>query len=138
MVSSDSVSFPKCYTESWHSPTEATNACQPHLLSPQDKRRRYRMLHSQESGSSVFFHSQEEGGGGGGGGLENWEITKDPESGFPSERSSGEMGSESDIDSGGFGRIQPRIVFWNICQYLYPFIPLLCRILFLVNWRTLN
>ncbi|XP_034280137.1 von Willebrand factor A domain-containing protein 5B1 isoform X2 [Pantherophis guttatus] len=68
-----------------------------------DKRRRYRMLHSQESGSSVFFHSQEEGGGGGGGGgggLENWEITKDPESGFPSERSSGEMGSESDVDSG--------------------------------------
>uniref|UniRef100_A0A8C5RRG9 von Willebrand factor A domain containing 5B1 n=1 Tax=Laticauda laticaudata TaxID=8630 RepID=A0A8C5RRG9_LATLA len=62
-----------------------------------DKRRRYSMLHSQESGSSVFFHSQEEGGGG----LENWEITKDPpESGFPSERSSGEMGSESDIDSG--------------------------------------
>ncbi|KAL7978539.1 hypothetical protein Chor_005521 [Crotalus horridus] len=73
-----------------------------------DKRRRYSMLHSQESGSSVFFHSQEEeeeggsggGGGGGGGGLENWEVTKDPGSGFPSERSSGEMGSESDIDSG--------------------------------------
>ncbi|XP_013920089.1 PREDICTED: von Willebrand factor A domain-containing protein 5B1 [Thamnophis sirtalis] len=67
-----------------------------------DKRRRYRMLHSQESGGSVFFHSQEEGGGGGGGGggPENWEITKDPESGFPSERSSGEMGSESDVDSG--------------------------------------
>nr|APD70903.1 von Willebrand factor A domain-containing protein 5B1 [Crotalus atrox] len=69
-----------------------------------DKRRRYSMLHSQESGSSVFFHSQEEeeggsGGGGGGGGLENWEVTKDPGSGFPSERSSGEMGSESDIDS---------------------------------------
>uniref|UniRef100_A0A670ZIH3 von Willebrand factor A domain containing 5B1 n=1 Tax=Pseudonaja textilis TaxID=8673 RepID=A0A670ZIH3_PSETE len=42
-----------------------------------DKRRRYSMLHSQESGSSVFFHSQEEGGGGGGG-LENWEMTKDP------------------------------------------------------------
>ncbi|XP_039223581.1 von Willebrand factor A domain-containing protein 5B1 isoform X4 [Crotalus tigris] len=68
-----------------------------------DKRRRYSMLHSQESGSSVFFHSQEEeegGSGGGGGGLENWEVTKDPGSGFPSERSSGEMGSESDIDSG--------------------------------------
>ncbi|KAM6435479.1 von Willebrand factor A domain-containing protein 5B1 isoform 2-T2 [Liasis olivaceus] len=63
-----------------------------------DKRRRYSMLHSQESGSSVFFHSQEEGGGGGG--LENWEASKDPESGFPSERISGEMGSESDMDSG--------------------------------------
>uniref|UniRef100_A0A8C3IH18 von Willebrand factor A domain containing 5B1 n=1 Tax=Chrysemys picta bellii TaxID=8478 RepID=A0A8C3IH18_CHRPI len=28
-----------------------------------DKRRRYSMMHSQESGSSVFFHSQEEGAG---------------------------------------------------------------------------
>lgn len=33
------------------------------LFSPfiQDKRRRYSMLHSQESGSSVFSHSQDEG-----------------------------------------------------------------------------
>uniref|UniRef100_A0A8C4TLE1 von Willebrand factor A domain containing 5B1 n=1 Tax=Falco tinnunculus TaxID=100819 RepID=A0A8C4TLE1_FALTI len=32
-----------------------------------DKRRRYSMMHSQESGSSVFFHSQEEGVSRGGG-----------------------------------------------------------------------
>uniref|UniRef100_A0A8C5U2Q1 von Willebrand factor A domain containing 5B1 n=1 Tax=Malurus cyaneus samueli TaxID=2593467 RepID=A0A8C5U2Q1_9PASS len=34
----------------------------PYLSNPRsDKRRRYSMMHSQESGSSVFFHSQEEG-----------------------------------------------------------------------------
>uniref|UniRef100_A0A8C3UX51 von Willebrand factor A domain containing 5B1 n=1 Tax=Catharus ustulatus TaxID=91951 RepID=A0A8C3UX51_CATUS len=36
----------------------------PYLSNPRsDKRRRYSMMHSQESGSSVFFHSQEEGSG---------------------------------------------------------------------------
>ncbi|XP_063001377.1 von Willebrand factor A domain-containing protein 5B1 [Elgaria multicarinata webbii] len=66
-----------------------------------DKRRRYSMLHSQGSGSSVFFHSQEEGSA-----SDNWASAKDPESGFPSERSpdllgtAGDPGSESDVDSG--------------------------------------
>ncbi|XP_011538993.1 von Willebrand factor A domain-containing protein 5B1 isoform X4 [Homo sapiens] len=32
-------------------------------LQPKDKRRRYSMLHSQESGSSVFYHSQDDGPG---------------------------------------------------------------------------
>ncbi|XP_063487713.1 von Willebrand factor A domain-containing protein 5B1 isoform X8 [Symphalangus syndactylus] len=32
-------------------------------LQTKDKRRRYSMLHSQESGSSVFYHSQDEGPG---------------------------------------------------------------------------
>ncbi|XP_054396409.1 von Willebrand factor A domain-containing protein 5B1 isoform X3 [Pongo abelii] len=32
-------------------------------LQPKDKRHRYSMLHSQESGSSVFYHSQDEGPG---------------------------------------------------------------------------
>uniref|UniRef100_A0A8C0V0S2 von Willebrand factor A domain containing 5B1 n=1 Tax=Cyanistes caeruleus TaxID=156563 RepID=A0A8C0V0S2_CYACU len=37
----------------------------PYISNPRsDKRRRYSMMHSQESGSSVFFHSQEEGPGG--------------------------------------------------------------------------
>ncbi|XP_053136849.1 von Willebrand factor A domain-containing protein 5B1 isoform X2 [Hemicordylus capensis] len=60
-----------------------------------DKRRRYSMLHSQESGSSVFFHSQEEGGA----------ADKESESGFPSERTSelldigGDLGSESDLEA---------------------------------------
>ncbi|XP_042333662.1 von Willebrand factor A domain-containing protein 5B1 [Sceloporus undulatus] len=67
-----------------------------------DKRRRYSMLHSQESGSSVFFHSQEEGAP-----SDNWSSSKDPESGFPLERSpelleisGADLGSESDVDSG--------------------------------------
>uniref|UniRef100_G1R8W0 von Willebrand factor A domain containing 5B1 n=1 Tax=Nomascus leucogenys TaxID=61853 RepID=G1R8W0_NOMLE len=35
-----------------------------HISNPRsDKRRRYSMLHSQESGSSVFYHSQDEGPG---------------------------------------------------------------------------
>uniref|UniRef100_A0A8D0DN48 von Willebrand factor A domain containing 5B1 n=1 Tax=Salvator merianae TaxID=96440 RepID=A0A8D0DN48_SALMN len=37
-----------------------------------DKRRRYSMLRSQESGSSVFFHSQEDGGS-----LDNWSGLED-------------------------------------------------------------
>uniref|UniRef100_A0A8C3JZB0 von Willebrand factor A domain containing 5B1 n=1 Tax=Calidris pygmaea TaxID=425635 RepID=A0A8C3JZB0_9CHAR len=37
----------------------------PYISNPRsDKRRRYSMMRSQESGSSVFFHSQEEGRGG--------------------------------------------------------------------------
>ncbi|XP_044308289.1 von Willebrand factor A domain-containing protein 5B1 [Varanus komodoensis] len=66
-----------------------------------DKRRRYSMLHSQGSGGSVFFHSQEEGAA-----SDGWGSTKDPESGFPSERSpgllstAGDVGSESDVDCG--------------------------------------
>uniref|UniRef100_A0A672U0M3 von Willebrand factor A domain containing 5B1 n=1 Tax=Strigops habroptila TaxID=2489341 RepID=A0A672U0M3_STRHB len=39
-----------------------------------DKRRRYSMMRSQESGSSVFFHSQEEGAG-----MESWNHSRDPE-----------------------------------------------------------
>ncbi|KAJ6656825.1 hypothetical protein lerEdw1_003156 [Lerista edwardsae] len=66
-----------------------------------DKRRRYSMLHSQESGSSVFFHSQEEGGA-----ADPWGYGKDSESGFPSELTpelldiGGDLGSESDLESG--------------------------------------
>ncbi|XP_066493804.1 von Willebrand factor A domain-containing protein 5B1 [Tiliqua scincoides] len=66
-----------------------------------DKRRRYSMLHSQESGSSVFFHSQEEGGA-----ADPWGYGKDSESGFPSEQTpelldvGGDLGSESDLESG--------------------------------------
>ncbi|XP_019355584.2 von Willebrand factor A domain-containing protein 5B1 isoform X1 [Alligator mississippiensis] len=66
-----------------------------------DKRRRYSMLHSQESGSSVFFHSQEEGPG-----ADGWSYAKDSELGFPSDRTpellvvGGEPGRESDTDTG--------------------------------------
>ncbi|KAL8198579.1 UNVERIFIED_CONTAM: von Willebrand factor A domain-containing protein 5B1, partial [Gekko kuhli] len=66
-----------------------------------DKRRKYSMLYSQESGSSVFFHSQEEGST-----TDHWNSPKDSESGFPSDRTSGllgiggDLGSESDLDSG--------------------------------------
>ncbi|XP_053256473.1 von Willebrand factor A domain-containing protein 5B1 isoform X3 [Podarcis raffonei] len=66
-----------------------------------DKRRRYSMLHSQESGSSVFFHSQEEGGG-----SDVWGCLKDSETGLPSERTpellevGSDLGSESEVDSG--------------------------------------
>ncbi|KAJ7306553.1 hypothetical protein JRQ81_009916 [Phrynocephalus forsythii] len=74
----------------------------PYLPNPRmDKRRRYSMLHSQESGSSVFFQSQEETGP-----SDNWGSAKDPESGFPSEKApglleiSGDLGSESDTDQG--------------------------------------
>ncbi|KFV69275.1 von Willebrand factor A domain-containing protein 5B1, partial [Dryobates pubescens] len=45
-----------------------------------DKRRRYSMMRSQESGSSVFFHSQEEGAG-----LESWNHSRDSESCCPTE-----------------------------------------------------
>lgn len=70
---------------------------------PQDKRRRYGMLHSQESGSSVFFHSQEEGCA-----TDGWGFGKDSESGFPSEKTpellgaDGDLGSETDMDPGQF------------------------------------
>ncbi|XP_048374579.1 von Willebrand factor A domain-containing protein 5B1 [Sphaerodactylus townsendi] len=66
-----------------------------------DKRRKYSMLYSQESGSSVFFHSQEEGST-----AEHWASPKDSESGLPSDRApellgiGGDLGSESDLDSG--------------------------------------
>ncbi|XP_077168129.1 von Willebrand factor A domain-containing protein 5B1 isoform X3 [Paroedura picta] len=66
-----------------------------------DKRRKYNMLYSQESGSSVFFHSQEEGST-----ADHWNSPKDLESGFPSDRTpellgiGGDLGSESDLDSG--------------------------------------
>uniref|UniRef100_U3K7K3 von Willebrand factor A domain containing 5B1 n=1 Tax=Ficedula albicollis TaxID=59894 RepID=U3K7K3_FICAL len=47
----------------------------PYLSNPRsDKRRRYSMMHSQESGSSVFFHSQEEGAG-----SESWNHCRDSE-----------------------------------------------------------
>ncbi|NWR45571.1 VW5B1 protein, partial [Regulus satrapa] len=55
----------------------------PYLSNPRsDKRRRYSMMHSQESGSSVFFHSQEEGAG-----LESWNHSRDSEGSCPAERS---------------------------------------------------
>ncbi|NXX50887.1 VW5B1 protein, partial [Tricholaema leucomelas] len=45
-----------------------------------DKRRRYSMMRSQESGSSVFFHSQEEAAG-----TESWNHSRDSESCCPTE-----------------------------------------------------
>ncbi|XP_074831844.1 von Willebrand factor A domain-containing protein 5B1 [Carettochelys insculpta] len=66
-----------------------------------DKRRRYSMMHSQESGSSVFFHSQEEGPG-----SDSWSSPKDLEGGLPSEKTpdllvvGDELGRESDTDPG--------------------------------------
>nr|XP_056721339.1 von Willebrand factor A domain-containing protein 5B1 [Euleptes europaea] len=74
----------------------------PYVSNPRlDKRRKYSMLYSQESGSSVFFHSQEEGSTG-----DHWSSPKDSESGFPPDRTpellgiGGDLGSESDLDSG--------------------------------------
>ncbi|NWI97034.1 VW5B1 protein, partial [Pitta sordida] len=66
-----------------------------------DKRRRYSMMHSQESGSSVFFHSQEEGAG-----VESWNHSRDSEGSCPAERSPDRLGvgrdpgAESDTDVG--------------------------------------
>ncbi|NWV03258.1 VW5B1 protein, partial [Ptilonorhynchus violaceus] len=60
----------------------------PYLSNPRsDKRRRYSMMHSQESGSSVFFHSQEEGAG-----LESWNCSRDSEGSCPAERSPDHLG----------------------------------------------
>ncbi|NWH89275.1 VW5B1 protein, partial [Aegithalos caudatus] len=73
----------------------------PYLSNPRsDKRRRYSMMHSQESGSSVFFHSQEEGAG-----LESWNHSRDSEGSCPTERSPEHLGvgrdpgGESDTDT---------------------------------------
>ncbi|XP_030363434.1 von Willebrand factor A domain-containing protein 5B1 isoform X2 [Strigops habroptila] len=61
-----------------------------------DKRRRYSMMRSQESGSSVFFHSQEEGAG-----MESWNHSRDPEGCCPDRLVVGrEPGGESDTDTG--------------------------------------
>ncbi|KFP85537.1 von Willebrand factor A domain-containing protein 5B1, partial [Acanthisitta chloris] len=66
-----------------------------------DKRRRYSMMRSQESGSSVFFHSQEEGAG-----MESWNHSRDSEGSCPTERSPDhlgvgrDLGGESDTDTG--------------------------------------
>ncbi|NXA11075.1 VW5B1 protein, partial [Sapayoa aenigma] len=66
-----------------------------------DKRRRYSMMHSQESGSSVFFHSQEEGAG-----VESWNHSRDSEGSCPAERSPDHLGvgrdpgAEPDTDTG--------------------------------------
>ncbi|KAF4801403.1 von Willebrand factor A domain-containing protein 5B1 isoform X5 [Turdus rufiventris] len=74
----------------------------PYLSNPRsDKRRRYSMMHSQESGSSVFFHSQEEGAG-----LESWNHSRDSEGSCPTKRSPDRLGvgrdpgGESDTDTG--------------------------------------
>ncbi|XP_039940680.1 von Willebrand factor A domain-containing protein 5B1 [Hirundo rustica] len=74
----------------------------PYLSTPRsDKRRRYSMMHSQESGSSVFFHSQEEAAG-----LESWNHSRDSEGSCPAERSPDHLGvgrdpgGESDTDTG--------------------------------------
>ncbi|NXX86781.1 VW5B1 protein, partial [Urocolius indicus] len=45
-----------------------------------DKRRRYSMMRSQESGSSVFFHSQEEGAS-----MESWNHSRDSEGCCPDQ-----------------------------------------------------
>ncbi|NWX36652.1 VW5B1 protein, partial [Notiomystis cincta] len=65
----------------------------PYLSTPRsDKRRRYSMMHSQESGSSVFFHSQEEGAG-----LESWNHSRDSEGSCPAaEHSPEHPGSGAD------------------------------------------
>ncbi|NXM57346.1 VW5B1 protein, partial [Illadopsis cleaveri] len=69
----------------------------PFLSNPRsDKRRRYSMMHSQESGSSVFFHSQEEGAG-----LESWNHSRDSEGSCPAERSPEHLGVGR--DPGGDG-----------------------------------
>ncbi|KAM7030531.1 von Willebrand factor A domain-containing protein 5B1 isoform 2-T4 [Acridotheres tristis] len=74
----------------------------PYLSNPRsDKRRRYSMMHSQESGSSVFFHSQEEGAG-----LESWNHSRDSEGSCPTKHSPDRLGvgrdpgGESDTDTG--------------------------------------
>ncbi|KFO77310.1 von Willebrand factor A domain-containing protein 5B1, partial [Cuculus canorus] len=74
----------------------------PYISNPRsDKRRRYSMMRSQESGSSVFFHSQEEGAG-----VESWNHSRDSEGCCPAERASDhlvvgrEAGGESDTDAG--------------------------------------
>ncbi|NXD42469.1 VW5B1 protein, partial [Copsychus sechellarum] len=56
-----------------------------------DKRRRYSMMHSQESGSSVFFHSQEEGAG-----SESWNHSRDSEGSCPTRHSPDRLGSGAD------------------------------------------
>ncbi|NWI80153.1 VW5B1 protein, partial [Dryoscopus gambensis] len=69
----------------------------PYLSNPRsDKRRRYSMMHSQESGSSVFFHSQEEGAG-----LESWNQSRDSEGSCPAEGSPDHLGVGR--DPGGDG-----------------------------------
>ncbi|XP_057264089.1 von Willebrand factor A domain-containing protein 5B1 [Pezoporus wallicus] len=61
-----------------------------------DRRRRYSMMRSQESGSSVFFHSQEEGAG-----MESWNHSRDSEGCCPDRLVVGrEPGGESDTDTG--------------------------------------
>ncbi|XP_009323581.1 PREDICTED: von Willebrand factor A domain-containing protein 5B1 [Pygoscelis adeliae] len=74
----------------------------PYISNPRsDKRRRYSMMHSQESGSSVFFHSQEEGAG-----VESWNHSRDSEGCCPAERAPDHLvagrdpGGESDTDTG--------------------------------------
>ncbi|KFO93995.1 von Willebrand factor A domain-containing protein 5B1, partial [Buceros rhinoceros silvestris] len=74
----------------------------PYISNPRsDKRRRYSMMRSQESGSSVFFHSQEEGAG-----AESWNHSRDSEGCCPTERGPGHLvvdrdpGGESDTDTG--------------------------------------
>ncbi|XP_056188545.1 von Willebrand factor A domain-containing protein 5B1 [Falco biarmicus] len=70
------------------------------VSAPQDKRRRYSMMHSQESGSSVFFHSQEEGAG-----VESWNHSRDSEGCCPAEHAPDHLvvgrdpGGESDTDT---------------------------------------
>ncbi|XP_009461709.1 PREDICTED: von Willebrand factor A domain-containing protein 5B1 [Nipponia nippon] len=74
----------------------------PYISNPRsDKRRRYSMMRSQESGSSVFFHSQEEGAG-----MESWNHSRDSEGCCPVERAPDHLvvgrdpGGESDTDTG--------------------------------------
>ncbi|KFQ11212.1 von Willebrand factor A domain-containing protein 5B1, partial [Haliaeetus albicilla] len=74
----------------------------PYVSNPRsDKRRRYSMMRSQESGSSVFFHSQEEGAG-----MESWNHSRDSEGCCPAERAPDHLvvgrdpGGESDTDTG--------------------------------------
>ncbi|XP_075376461.1 von Willebrand factor A domain-containing protein 5B1 [Mycteria americana] len=74
----------------------------PYISNPRsDKRRRYSMMRSQESGSSVFFHSQEEGAG-----VESWNHSRDSEGCCPAEHAPDHLvvgrdpGGESDTDTG--------------------------------------
>ncbi|XP_068271137.1 von Willebrand factor A domain-containing protein 5B1 [Nyctibius grandis] len=74
----------------------------PYISNPRsDKRRRYSMMRSQESGSSVFFHSQEEGAG-----VESWNHSRDSEGCCPAEHAPDllgvgrDPGGESDTDIG--------------------------------------
>ncbi|KAM7083665.1 LOW QUALITY PROTEIN: von Willebrand factor A domain-containing protein 5B1 [Ciconia maguari] len=74
----------------------------PYISNPRsDKRRRYSMVRSQESGSSVFFHSQEEGAG-----VESWNHSRDSEGCCPAEHAPDHLvvgrdpGGESDTDTG--------------------------------------